>query len=60
MNQEKLRLITRNLESLVALLKEEINDVEVPEPDNHINYDDRLSRLMPPLEDFDEVYSDEG
>ena len=56
MNQEKLKLITRNLESLVALLKEEINDTE---PDR-INYDDRLSRMMPPIQDFDEVYSDEG
>ena len=56
MNQEKLKLIVRNLESLVECLKSEIySDTE-----SYLEYDDiTASQQLPPLSDYDEVYSDD-
>ena len=50
MNKEKLRLIVRNLESLVDCLKEEINsDTKDPQYEEIKNF----------LNDYDEVFYDE-
>ena len=56
MNQEKLKLIIRNLESLVECLKSEVySDTE-----SYLEYDDiTASQQLPPLSDYDEVYSDD-
>ncbi len=54
MDKEKLRLIVRNLESLVECLKAEINsdvDAYKQEP----QYED----IAPYLEDYDEVFYDD-
>ena len=50
MNREKLKLIVRNLESLVECLKEEINsDLKDPYYEDIKNF----------LSDYDEVFYDE-
>ena len=56
MDQEKLKLIVRNLESLVECLKSEIySDTE-----SYLEYDDiTASQQLPPISDYDEVYSDD-
>ena len=56
MNQEKLKLIIRNLESLVECLKSEVySDTE-----SYLDYDDiTASQQLPPISDYDEVYSDD-
>ena len=56
MNQEKLKLIIRNLESLVECLKSEVySDTE-----SYLEYDEiTASQQLPPLSDYDEVYSDD-
>jgi len=56
MNQEKLKLIIRNLESLVECLKSEVySDTE-----SYLEYDDiTASQQLPPISDYDEVYSDD-
>ena len=51
MNQEKLKIIVRNLESLVECLKSEINsdvDSYTQEP--------RYEEIAPYLNDYDEVF----
>jgi hypothetical protein len=55
MDQEKLKLIVRNLESLVECLKSEIySDTE-----SYLEYDEITeSQQLPPISDYDEVYSD--
>ena len=56
MNQEKLKLIIRNLKSLVECLKSEVySDTE-----SYLEYDDiTASQQLPPISDYDEVYSDD-
>ncbi len=56
MDQEKLKLIVRNLESLVECLKSEIySDTE-----SYLEYDEiTASQQLPPISDYDEVYSDD-
>ena len=56
MNQEKLKLIIRNLESLVECLKSEVySDTE-----SYLEYDDiTASQQLPPITDYDEIYSDD-
>jgi len=56
MDQEKLKLIVRNLESLVECLKSEIySDTE-----SYLEYDEITeSQQLPPISDYDEVYSDD-
>lgn len=51
MDKEKIKLIVRNLESLVDCLKEEINsDVDSYKP----NYEE----VVPYLADYDEIFED--
>lgn len=56
MNQEKLKLIIRNLESLIECLKSEVySDTE-----SYLEYDEiTRSQQLPPISDYDEVYSDD-
>ena len=54
MNQERLKLIVKNLESLVDCLKAEINLDE--EQDNN-SY--RYEEIFPHLNDYDEVFYDD-
>jgi hypothetical protein len=51
MDKEKLKLIIRNLESLVNCLKEEVYSDE----DSYINYED----IAPYIEDYDEIYEED-
>ena len=54
MDREKLKLIVRNLESLVECLKSEINsDVESYKPE--LQYEE----IAPYLNDYDEVFYDD-
>ena len=55
MNREKLKLIVRNLESLVECLKSEVySDVDAYKP---MEYD----QIAPHISDYDEVfYDDDG
>ena len=56
MNQEKLKLIIRNLESLIECLKSEVySDTE-----SYLEYDEITeSQQLPPITDYDEIYSDD-
>ena len=54
MNTEKLKLIVRNLESLVECLKVEISNVEQVE-NKPLNYE----QIFPHLDDYDEVFYDD-
>ena len=52
MDKEKLKLIIRNLESLVECLKSEVySDVDAYKP--------QYEEVAPYLEDYDEVFSDD-
>jgi hypothetical protein len=52
MDKEKLKLIVKNLESLVHCLKEELqSDKDEQEP----NYEE----IIPCIEDYDEVFYDD-
>ena len=54
MDQEKLKLIVRNLESLVECLKSEINsDVDA------YKQEPQYEQIAPYLEDYDEVFYDD-
>ena len=56
MNQEKLKLIIRNLESLVECLKSEVYS----DTDSYLEYDEITeSQQLPPITDYDEIYSDD-
>jgi hypothetical protein len=51
MDKEKLKLIIRNLESLIDCLKSEVySDV-----DSYLNYED----VAPHLTDYDEIFEDD-
>ena len=51
MDKEKLKLIIRNLESLVDCLKSEVySDV-----DSYMNYED----IVPHITDYDEIFEDD-
>ena len=54
MNTEKLKLIVRNLESLVDCLKEEISSIEQDE-NKPLDYEE----IFPHLTDYDEVFYDD-
>jgi hypothetical protein len=54
MNQEKLKLIVRNLESLVECLKSELNSDEEVQPEQ-LQYE----QIAPYIEDYDEVFYDD-
>jgi hypothetical protein len=54
MDQEKLKLIVKNLESLVDCLKAEINLDEEQE-----NKPYRYEEIFPQLNDYDEVFYDD-
>ena len=50
--QERLKLIVRNLKSLVEALESEVySDVQ--------SYTERLDNTLPPLADYDEVFEDD-
>ena len=50
--QERLKLIVRNLKSLVEALESEVDsDVQ--------SYTERLEQTLPPLADYDEVFEDD-
>lgn len=51
MDQEKLKLIVRNLESLVNCLKSELESDQKPD----LNYEE----IAPYLQDYDEVFYDD-
>ena len=54
MDKEKIKLIIRNLESLVDCLKSEVySDVELYK--QNINYEE----IVPYIEDYDEVFCDD-
>jgi len=50
MDKEKLKLIIRNLESLVDCLKSEVYS----DTDSYLNYED----VVPHLADYDEIFED--
>ncbi len=54
MDQEKLKLIVRNLESLVECLKAEINSTE-EEITKPLDYEE----ILPYINDYDEVFYDD-
>ena len=54
MDQEKLKLIVRNLESLVECLKSEINS----EVDSY-RKEPQYEEIAPFIEDYDEVFYDD-
>ena len=54
MNTEKLKLIVRNLESLVECLKVEISNIDEVS-DKPLNYEE----IFPHLDDYDEVFYDD-
>ncbi len=51
MDKEKLKLIIRNLESLVECLKSEVYSSE----DSYLNYED----VAPYIDDYDEIYEED-
>ncbi len=51
MDKEKLKLIIRNLESLVDCLKSEVYS----DTDSYLNYED----VAPLLNDYDEIFDDD-
>jgi hypothetical protein len=51
MDKEKLKLIIRNLESLVDCLKSEVYS----DTDSYLNYED----VAPHLADYDEIFEDD-
>ena len=51
MDKEKLKLIIRNLESLVDCLKSEVYS----DTDSYLNYED----VAPHLSDYDEIFEDD-
>jgi hypothetical protein len=51
MDKEKLKLIIRNLESLVDCLKSEVYS----DTDSYLNYED----VAPHLTDYDEIFDDD-
>ncbi len=54
MNKEKLKLIIRNLESLVECLKSEVySDVDSYKPET------QYEEIAPYIDDYDEVFYDE-
>ncbi len=52
MDKEKLKLIVRNLESLVNCLKEEL---QLDEHKQELNYEE----IAPYIQDYDEVFYDD-
>jgi hypothetical protein len=57
MNNERLKLIVKNLELLVDSLKKEIN--LDPDPDPDTNYSENISQCLGSLYDYDEVFVEE-
>ena len=58
MDREKLKLIVRNLESLVECLKSEVySDVESYQQSKQENFDDPAHYYQ--LADYDEVFEDD-
>ncbi len=57
MDKEKLKLIVKNLESLVNCLKEELQVEDLQEDENkqELNYQE----IAPYIEDYDEVFYEE-
>ena len=53
MDKEKLKLIIRNLESLVDCLKLEVYS-------DHDSYKPQYEEVAPYIDDYDEVFYDEG
>ena len=51
MDKEKLKLIIRNLESLIDCLKSEVYS----DTDSYLNYED----VAPHLADYDEIFEDD-
>lgn len=51
MNQERVKLIVRNLESLIECLKQEL---EEPKEVSRMPYEE----IAPYLEDYDEIYDE--
>lgn len=55
MNQEKLKLIIRNLESLVECLKSEVYSDEESYKQSQYQYEN----IAPYIQDYDEVFYDD-